>query len=207
MTNKLFDMDGYDFLSESSYSTLLPSQREQTKIILEKIFPRDIKSIIDATAHIGGDTIHFSKIFPFSKIIAIDNNMEAIRCLKNNVYRLVDDPYRVTIFHINFVEWLNNINDNIHVDFCYLDPPWLSQGQRDYLDINNMKLYLDNKPIEDIIKIIFNKNITNKILLKIPKNFDLDNFKKELNNYKIKKYNLYKKKGTILSHCFLYVKK
>ena len=152
-------------LSNSKHYTLLPYQLDQVKEILYSFLPfLSIQEIVDATAHIGGDSIHFSIIFPHSKIKCIDNDFNAIKCLRNNVK--FSDPNR---FDIIYDSCINYIETKLpHADFFYFDPPW---GPT-YNSLDTVYLYLNEISIDQIINFIFKEQLTSHIILKIPKNFD-----------------------------------
>src|SRR5665213_1982725 len=97
----------YSTLPSSSYSSLMPYQIPQVKEILRACFPDQEGRIIDATAHIGGDAILFSEVFPNANIVAIDVDPAAIECLRKNIANFAD-IHRFEIICANSVEWIRD---------------------------------------------------------------------------------------------------
>lgn len=171
----------YSTLPSSSYSSLMPYQIPQVKEILRTCFPNPLPQdrIIDATAHIGGDSILFSEVFPDANIIAIDVDPAAIECLKRNIVNFAN-VLRFEVICANSVEWIRtqpaSKNDPRKGDalFYYFDPPW---GGPQYYIKKEVNLCLDGQPIADIINTVFSMGLSKKILLKVPRNFAYPAFK------------------------------
>jgi len=74
--------------------------------------------------------------------------------------------------------------DNQQVIF--IDPPW---GGRSYKDLDNLKLKINNQPIELLCNDLIDKNKTKSVPLlvvfKLPKNYDLNYFYRYINSNKI----------------------
>jgi predicted RNA methylase len=159
-------------LPTSNHLSLLPYQIPQVRGLLNKLFPRTPPSIIvDGTCHIGSDSINFSNTFPSAKIIAIDIDPEAIRCLELNVQRL-NKTDRFEIVTDDFETWMERTHTK--ADMYYLDPPW---GDGYHVE-EEIPLTLGGKSIEEIINRIFELDLTSKVLLKVPRNFAYPDFKK-----------------------------
>jgi hypothetical protein len=174
---KIRKRDGLRTLPTSGYSSLLPYQIPQVKNVMGMIFPEEHpKLIVDATAHIGGDILLFAKIFPNSKIIAIDNNIDAIDCLKHNIARTFKDLSRFEVFHDDSTIWIPTTKTK--ADLYYFDPPW---GGPEYSNEDKVSLLLGGLDIIFIIKLIIEQCLSPRILLKVPRNFDFDSFKKNIN--------------------------
>jgi len=179
-------------LPSSHYSTLLPYQTPRVQTILKSIFSTtnilDLKSIVDCTAHIGGDSIHFSKVFPNATIHAIDIDEEAIKCMKINVEGTNSTPGRFNIIKADSVDWIRSESAKV-ADFYYFDPPW--GGPSYYLE-KDIKLFLSGIPIATIINEVFQKGLTTKVLLKTPRNFAYPEFKHNVQGssklYAVRKY-------------------
>ena len=170
---------------ESLYSITLPqTSNEIVQLIIDYLTKEKIdyksSTIIDATAGVGGDTISFS--FHFKKVYSIEINPNRYSFLVNNlnIYNIKN----VVTYNSSYLNIINNLN----ADVIFLDPPW---GGRSYKHFENLKLYLDNKPIEKVCLDILFKNIPPKlIVLKLPNNYYFNNF----NIYKlsVKKHILHK---------------
>jgi predicted RNA methylase len=187
-------------LPASGYSSLLPYQMPQVKDILNNIMIILPNIIVDATCHIGGDVIHFSKLWPEVSIVAIDNDPKAIECLKINIANFCSNSQRISIFCEDSVQWLQNTTQK--VDLVYFDPPW---GGPSYSGEDEVSLFLSEKPIADIINSVLNKKITRKVLLKVPRNFSHSQFANQIEGqvivYHIKK----PKKKNIIAYSLILV--
>jgi len=170
---------------ESLYSITLPqTSHDIVQIIINHISKKKINhqncSIIDATAGVGGDTISFS--FNFKIVYSIEINTNRYSFLLNNL----------KIYNIKNVITYNNsclnLFNDIISDIVFIDPPW---GGRSYKYFKNIKLCLDNKPIEQICLDLLSKQIPPKfIIIKLPNNYCFDNF--YIHNINIYKYSLHK---------------
>ena len=163
---------------ETIYSCLMPYQISQvSKIFLEAI--QSPKNIVDATAHIGCDTINLARIYPKSEIIAIEKNNENYNLLVKNVNTFVKNKTKISLgckipilaniktLHGDSIEILTQSSEVY--DLIYLDPPW---GGPEYYKQNKLKLIMSGKDIQDIIKDLKAK----VIVLKAPVNFDIERF-------------------------------
>ena len=136
--------------------------------------------IIDGTAHVGGDSIALALHFPNTMIYAIENDIDAFNALHHNVTEY--DLPNVNVLHDDTVSVLQQ--KSIHpIDVLYIDAPW---GGVDYKLNDNLSLYLSDI---DLSEIVFNNlgNVT-LFILKVPNNFDFDNFQKKLSMLTIKSY-------------------
>lgn len=163
-------------LPSSGYSSLLPYQIPQVKEFLESAFPKPPVAIVDASAHIGGDAIHFAKLWPQAKITAIDNDGEAIACLKLNVSTSCINLDNFEIVFADSTEWIpTNLKP---ADFYYFDPPW---GGPNYCSEEEVSLFMNSStqkvPIVDLINFVFDHNLAPCVLLKAPRNFAYPSFK------------------------------
>jgi len=137
--------------------------------------------LTDATCGNGGNTIHFS--LNFDKIIAIDKCKIHCKITENNVN--VYNLKNVSIINDDYL----NIMYNIAQDIIFLDPPW---GGPSYKKYKNIKIYLSNLEISQIVLNILKKNIAKLIAIKVPYNYDFYSFYKKLNYKNINTINLQK---------------
>lgn len=162
-------------LPSSGYSSLLPYQIPQVKEILSSIFLGPPNTIVDASAHIGGDTIHFAKTWPLCKIISIDIDDKAVDCLKTNVNAFAPNPENIEIITADSTVWIEE--EKRKADLYYFDPPWGGPG---YCSADEVSLFLSEKPIVDIVNLVLDQNLSSKVLLKAPRNFAYTEFKKNV---------------------------
>lgn len=157
---------------EAMYSTTDQVTADKiTKDILQFISRKSL--ITDATACIGGSTYSFSQ--NFSNVIAIEYDKTRFEYLQYNMsilpFNLND---RKQVFN-NIVECRNG--DAIvectkqFQDAIFIDPPW---GGPEYKTLPRVQLYLSNLPLSEVCKKIH--MYTNYIILKVPVNFDEEEF-------------------------------
>lgn len=129
--------------------------------------------ICDATAGVGGDTISFAKNFHY--IYAIEMDKDRAFYLQNNiqVYELLN----VNIINDDCLKVLNKINNH---NVIFIDPPWQNSFNDSYKKYKNLRLTLSDLPIESFCNKLmdesFMKKIPELIVLKLPKNYDIENF-------------------------------
>lgn len=171
-------------------------------LIKFNINPQKIK-IIDYTAGVGGNVLSFSKYF--NKVYAIEIHKERYECLINNVnvYEY-ENVFCINDSSINFNEkFLIDVNPNV----IFVDPPW---GGNTYKENESLRLKLGDISIENLVIDIFFKlydNIIKKenltieinskkiyksnifhnkfVVLKLPKNYDVEHFYETIKNHKI----------------------
>jgi 16S rRNA G966 N2-methylase RsmD len=147
-------------------------------------------TIIDANGGAGGDTIAFAKYF--KSVISIEIDQERCNFIENNI----------NVYQLKNVLVLNGNSNSIikkipNVDIIYFDPPW---GGKNYKNIKNIKIQMDNISIETIIKDIFDSSkmlsTPNIVVIKLPKNYDIKyfyetiNFKPNFNSNIINAFNI-----------------
>lgn len=150
---------------------------------LDKLLISSKRAVVtDATAGVGGNTISFAKYF--NRVNAIEMDQLRYEYLVNNigVYRLRN----VTTFNGDCLKFLYNLDHNA----VFLDPPW---GGKDYKAHQKLHLFLSNVDVEDIINKIIGGMISPElIVMKVPKNFDLEHMYHSVESNKIFLYRLKK---------------
>jgi len=168
---------------EGSYSITRRRDANRVMMFLEyALGPLDIKSITDATACNGGDTLNFA--LKFKEVKSIEINNDNFETLKHNIgiYNLSN----VELFHGDCTKILN-----WHTDVLYIDPPW---GGPNYRIHENLDLFLSGKRLDIWIEELLQKPYRpNYIVLKVPQNFNFGRlffFSKifELKHYRIRSY-------------------
>jgi hypothetical protein len=167
----------YVTVESSDYSVLKPWHREQVKQVLESWFPNknEIRSILDGTTHIGVDAIYLSELFPDAIIDAYEIVPETIVALRINI-KTFGKQDRIAPHLQDITTW----NPNKNVDILFVDPPWGGHG---YKKVKKLNLYLqeegaapdENKNIKTLLKKWLGSGYVKNIILKVPKNFDVDN--------------------------------
>ncbi len=189
----LIDDESFSFITirEIAYLT--------SKIICNHLSKHDINplkvNIVDYCAGVGGNVISFSKFF--NHVYAVEINKTRAEYLLNNLN--VYNCKNVTVINNSSIAY-NNIghslvngeegfyHDNPMVVF--IDPPW---GGNDYKNVDNLKIKLDDMYIEDLVADILDKfnllineykDYNNRfIVLKLPKNFDIELFYNHIKKY------------------------
>lgn len=176
-------IDGDSF----SYITLREVAELTTKIICYHLIKYNINpqkvNIIDYTSGVGGNVLSFCK--HFNKVYAVELSKLRYEYLINNV----------NVYGFNNVSFINdscinvtNILSDINSNVIFIDPPW---GGPNYKECDNLRLSIDNVPIENLVIKIFNiyvdynnKHYNNEynvynnkfVVLKLPKNYDVEYF-------------------------------
>lgn len=165
-------MDKTSTYSVSDYQTA----KEITKIILKIHGINKNSIIVDGTSCVGGNVISFAKTF--KHVYAIEFDKSRSKLLQNNidVYKL---SKKVTVYNGDATKLYLDLPK---VDIWFLDPPW---GGLDYKKNKQLDLYLSGINISDFC--IMLKDCANYIVLKLPKNFSIDNLKKVLDKQNKKK--------------------
>ena len=163
----------FAIVSSSTYSVLKPWQKQQVRSILLSWFPyTSIKTIVDATAHIGVDTIHLSDVFPMATVDAYEVVPETFEALRRNIITF-NKQDQIIPHNEDITTW----EPTNMVDFIFVDPPW---GGVDYATSKSIDLFLqkegnsqnDTKNINVMIDKWLNTQKVKNVVLKAPKNFN-----------------------------------
>ena len=156
----------------SKYLEIMPDtetvcSRPQASFLLVKIiqeqYDKPIKCIMDATAHVGTDTICLAMNFTESSIIAVEQDPPTSVVLDTNIKKC--GFTNVTVLMKNSVELLSE--RKYDVDVLYIDAPW---GGSAYKSKKKVSLSLNDTDLSEII-VAYCKNVP-FIILKVPNNFD-----------------------------------
>ena len=182
-TNECIDYSLFNTNEESGYSSLLPYQVPQVVSVLREIMKGvNCRLIIDATAHIGCDTINLARTFPSANIVSLENNPHTFKLLTSSIAAISMstklDRHRFKSIHTDATKFFltddyQRSMGNTKADLIFFDPPW---GGSDYRKEPKVQLSLSGKPISDIINEILTKGISDLVILKAPSNFDIDGF-------------------------------
>ncbi len=135
---------------ESVYSVSSSEEAEETSLLILKYFPK-VKTILDATSNVGGNTINFAKYF--EKVYSIEIDDETYNALKKNV----ELYFRKNVLTIKGDYTL--LKDNYKTDLVFFDPPW---GGIYYKINDKIDMFLSNINIVNILP--------NNFILKAPMN-------------------------------------
>jgi hypothetical protein len=164
----------YTTVSSSEYSALKPWQAPQVQAVFQKWFPHtSFHHIIDATAHIGADTINLANMYPSALIDAYEVNLDAFVALHKNIITFNKlDTIRTHWRDIN--SWKPLPSETI--DLIYADPPWGGIG---FDRVKELELYFQEenaKPCEEknvnrvIDRWFLTGNVKN-VVMKVPFNY------------------------------------
>jgi hypothetical protein len=211
----------FNIVDNSRYSCLMPWYVSQVNGFLNEIYKKgyfnnNINKIVDVGANIGVDSINFIINFPESKLFCFEIEKKTYKALCKNliefknitklksIEELNNNKSKVQAFNKDFLKSFDILYDT---DIVFIDAPW---GGSIYKDKSNVSIYLQseddyfNMNNYDSSKniIIITKNIlkseykVKSILLKVPYNYEFNNFEKEIykinNNIEIKYKKIYK---------------
>jgi predicted RNA methylase len=121
------------------------------------------KSITDATACIGGDTVNFA--LHFREVHSVELKEDNFEVLNNNIRTYGFQNVRTYLGDsTQLYDWYS--------DVLYVDPPW---GGPDYREHKSLDLYLSNKRLDQWIEsVLLRKNRPHYIFLKLPCNYNFN---------------------------------
>ena len=170
-------------VKETYYSIAGPYQTAQEIKIFKSLFETVPKEIIDATAHVGVDSLTLAYTFPSANITSVERNPVVYELLKENIENLGYSKHRnggtrFTVVNMSADVYLNDLDHT--VDLIYMDPPW---GGRGYVETADLPLHDESGnptiPLSGVINIALRK--TKLLVLKAPYNFKVDEFGTKIN--------------------------
>ena len=151
---------------EGLYSITHPKEADLiSKTIIDIIGQSEIQ-ILDMTAGCGGNMISFIKYF--KSVIGIEFDKVRYKILKENLEKYSKKNYQLLC---GDATKYNTQSVNNDADVYFIDPPW---GGPEYKNNPNIQLYLSNIKLEDFILTLPKNKL---IVLKLPFNYNIDNFK------------------------------
>jgi hypothetical protein len=170
----------------SDYSVLKPWHKEQVKEVLEGWFPNkeDITTIVDATAHIGVDTLYMTKLFPRAIVHSFEVVPETFVALRKNL-EMFDPQGQIVPHNQDSTTW----EPTEVVNFLFVDPPWGADYKKPKKSgkSTGIELYLEkektatekkehphdeSKNIKQLITKWLGSGLIQNIVLKTPPNFN-----------------------------------
>lgn len=174
---------------ESRYSSLLPHHIKDTVRFFRTEIPC-ATSILDGTAHIGTDSLNFLNMYPNVKLTAVELNPDTIQILTRNMKNastiLGKEVQSPNIVEGSVIDYLGAYQGP-KFSFIYLDPPW---GGPDYKKQSKIELMLDEHHLHDIVPWILCRNITENVVIKLPKNADIVSIINTIGNHNYKLYTI-----------------
>ena len=145
-------------------------------IIYQNIQTNNI-TVTEGMSCIGGDTLAISR--KFKKVNAVELDKTRFEYLQHNM----------KLFNRTNIEYYNDsyldIFKKLKQEVIYLDPPW---GGPDYKSLKTVKIKFGETKLEDLCQDIIENKLCKLLVLKLPYNYDIEEFKK----YPIKTYDLRK---------------
>jgi 16S rRNA G966 N2-methylase RsmD len=132
-----------------------------------------IKSIVDATACVGGNTISFAK--HFESVHAVEMDSVRYSYLKFNMALL--GLNNVCVYHADILDFLDCLPST---DVIFIDPPW---GGPSYKSQEKLELFLSNVSLHLVCKSIALRGAWKYVALKVPVNFDFEAFDAQVSAY------------------------
>jgi hypothetical protein len=165
-----FDFNLFQTNDESQYSSLLPKHVKKVNEIMKGWFSNPLY-IIDATAHIGTDTVHFAKMFPKATIDSFEINKQTFDLLEKNIdaFKLSS---KINLHHSSFIK----ANLDQKSSFIYIDAPWGGEEYAEF-DIDTYELYLDSINVKEIARRLIVSGKTDTVVLKVPRNYRFNDLK------------------------------
>jgi len=170
---------------EGLYSITHPSDADKISEKIINICNRQDINIIDTTAGCGGNLISFCKYF--DNVTGIEINKNRFDILTKNIQCYGYKDTKIQLINDNCLKYFKH-----DYDVFFIDPPW---GGPKYKKNNNLKLYLSDMDISDILLLIAKNKL---VVLKIPYNY---NYKYIDEKYKIE--HIMKLKNMIILFIFI----
>ena len=148
-------------------------------------------TITDACGGNGGDTTTFSRMF--KSVNSVEKDLVEFKYLEENItFQKLDN---VRLFNKSYLD------TDLTQDIVYFDPPWGGPG---YKAQSNIDLFLDEKPLQEIVADIFTDNRATMVAIKAPNNFNIRKFSShvmsQLPRVQIQRYNMPKFYLLVLKH-------
>jgi precorrin-6B methylase 2 len=153
----------------SSYSITKPKDAKKIEEFINKHIGRKNLSILDGTANVGGDVIHFGLNPNVEKVVAIEINSGTFSKLQNNI-RVYGLEKKIQAIHGNSLDIIEKCADGTHFDILFLDAPW---GGTSYKKQKLLNLEMSGKKLVDVVKMAQKCRNIDNIILKIPFNYNL----------------------------------
>jgi hypothetical protein len=160
-------------MPESESASLLPYQAPLVRRALKALIPGKVTAVVDATAHIGCDTLNFAGMYKDAKIWAIEVNKGAFECLENNT-RETTNVRAICADSVSILTDGKRMSEVgiVEPSFVYIDAYW--PGGVDYWKAAEVTLTLSDQKMHDVVTAALKH--TRVVILKVPFNFALKSF-------------------------------
>ena len=155
----------------SIYSSLMPWHVQSVQQVMRREFKTSPKTLVDATAHIGVDTVNFMKLFPKCKITAFEIDADTAAVARRNLARVartlnVDPP---DVVSTNSWMYIQGLKPSTAPTVLYLDPPWGGGGTG---AAGRRHLQLGGETLPSVIARTLRSGI-NTVVVKLPRETNL----------------------------------
>ena len=150
---------------EGLYSVTRRRDGQRVMDFLERTIPNvGIRTITDATACVGSDTLRFSQIF--QSVHSIELKHDNVAALRNNIR--VFGSTNVTVYEGDATKLFN-----WKTDVLYIDPPW---GGPDYYTVPKLDIFMGNQRLDMWVHgLLKEKQRPSYVILKLPRNYNFTN--------------------------------
>ena len=167
---------------EGLYSTLMPIHaKQEIEALKNSIFKNPIKEprVLDITGNVGCCIMTVATYFPDIQATVLEIDPVTYSVLCSNIEKL--ELTNITPLNIDCYEYVQNYNiSDGKFTYIYCDPPWSSVEKYnkykvyDDLFIMHISESSDESYISifELIKMIFEKQLTNVVILKTPSKFN-----------------------------------
>ncbi len=193
-----------------SYITVREIAEYISKIVCYHLLKYNVNpqkaTLIDYTAGVGGNVLSFCRCF--NKVIGIELIKERCEYLLNNIS--VYGFKNISVINESSIDYNEESLLTVNPNVVFVDPPW---GGNDYKNSETLRLKLGETSVEDLVINIINKfssyykikidetiddeskaklinnNYNNKlIVLKLPKNYDIEYFYESIKKHSFGNY-------------------
>lgn len=174
---------------EGEYSAHLPYHSPDSARALSKHFPGLSGPVLDATAGVGGDTLHILHTFPQAQVTAVEVGAGNWEALRHNLSTAGYGP-RSTAVRANFLSYAREraARQEDAARFVFFDPPWGGRGQwkaaPPHLALEAPAWATcapqEGVPLSAAIDQVFLLGLAPRAVAKVPPNYDIGAFESEL---------------------------
>jgi hypothetical protein len=178
--NILIDEDSYKYISSKEVASIITRIICVHLTLLKKIVSQCV--IIDYTAGCGGNTLSFCKTF--KSVIGIEMSPERVLYLRHNIN--LYGFSNATIINDDSTHYNNELMTFTNPDIIFIDPPWgdnwtkMTTNHRIHFGVYDFFEYFI---IDIFLKFETNNQFNKLVVLKLPKNYDIEFFYNTVSKY------------------------